>query len=52
MFSLEYLLYVLKNAVAEKQVWPAISLSSGEIERDVYDFTLNIACDVSFFLIN
>lgn len=47
VYSLEYLLYTMKNAVAERQVWPAVSLSTEEIERDVYDFALQIACDVS-----
>lgn len=48
VYSLEFFLYVLKNAVAEAQVWPAISLSADEIERDVYDHTSNIACEVSY----
>lgn len=47
IYSLEYFLFMLKNGVAEKQVWPAPSLSADEIDRDVYDFTLDIACEVS-----
>lgn len=43
--SLEYFLFVLKNSVAEN-VWPALSLSVDELERDVYDYTINIACEV------
>lgn len=45
--SLEYFLYVLKNGIAGSQVVPALSLCAEEIERDVYDFTIEIACEVS-----
>lgn len=51
VYSLEYFLYILKNAVAEQQVWPVLSVSAGEIERDVYDFTLNIACEVGYLMV-
>lgn len=46
--SIEYLLFILKNAVTE-HAWPALSLSAEEIQRDVYDFTLDIACEVKHF---
>lgn len=51
VYFLEYLLYVLKNAVAQRQVWPAVSLSAEEISKDVYDFTIDIACEVRILLI-
>lgn len=47
VYSLDYMLFLLKNAVAENQVWPVVSLSTEELERDVYDYTIEIACDVS-----
>lgn len=52
VYTLEFFLFVLKNAVAEDQVWPAISLSADEIDRDVYDHTSGIACEVSYTMAN
>lgn len=47
VYSVEYLLFILKNSCAGEQVWPSISLSTSEIQKDVYAYTMGIGCEVS-----
>jgi len=44
VYSMEHLFYVLRNSVAEKVVWPVISMSILELEKDIYDFCHEIPC--------
>lgn len=47
--SLQYLLLSLKNNISSTEVkaWPTISVSKLQLEKDMYDYTNGIACDVS-----
>lgn len=50
---MEHMFYILRNGVANQPVWKTASLSILELEKDVYDFCLDIACSVrylNFFL--
>lgn len=46
VYSLEYMFRVLKNTSANKIVWGSDTMSAREIEKDVYAYTVNIACEV------
>lgn len=45
VYSMEYLFYILRNTVAQRNVFPAESLSTLELEKDIYDFCQDIPCD-------
>lgn len=47
VYSMEYLLYTLKNAFSKEPVWSTPSLSALEIEKDIYAYHADIACQVS-----
>ncbi|KAF5281966.1 hypothetical protein FQA39_LY00490 [Lamprigera yunnana] len=43
VYSLEYLLYILRNA-CRKEAWAASSLSELELEKHTFEFCDNVAC--------
>lgn len=43
------MLFHLKNAAAGDEVWSSTNFSAREIEKDVYAYVQEIACDVSYF---
>jgi protein maelstrom len=55
VYSLEVMFGTLKNTVAGNLVWPTDSTSQNEVEKDVYSYTADIACqfhedfDISVF---
>lgn len=46
VYSIEFLLFMLVNACAKEKVWPFLSVSVEEFEKDIYDYTTGIACEV------
>lgn len=52
VYSIEFLLYVLKNSCAGEQIWPTLTLSTTEIAKDVYAYTMGIGCEVTSLLVN
>ncbi|XP_025835039.1 protein maelstrom homolog [Agrilus planipennis] len=46
IYSLDSFFYQLRNTTADGEIiWPSITLSTLELERDVYDYCPGIACD-------
>ncbi|KRT81651.1 hypothetical protein AMK59_5331 [Oryctes borbonicus] len=46
LYSLQYLLFSLKNNISPigMKVWPTVSVSKLQLEKDVYDFCSGISC--------
>lgn len=45
IYSLSFLLYTLRNDIRNTVVWPSISQSINEFDRDIFDYTPEIPCE-------
>ncbi|XP_066146624.1 protein maelstrom isoform X1 [Euwallacea fornicatus] len=44
VYDLQVMLYFLRNIVADDQVWPSLTFSNRELEKDIYAYEPGIAC--------
>ncbi|CAG9830036.1 unnamed protein product [Diabrotica balteata] len=45
VYYLQYMFQVLKNSVANDNVWPLYSMAETEVDKDLYSHTAGICCD-------
>lgn len=49
IYSVEYLFYALRNAVADDKVFATVGVADLELAKDVFEFTQGMACPVISF---